>query len=232
MKSVVSMLNLCSSSRVKALRNSAGIGLLLLAALGIGLSGCGTRDFGETEYMPDMYRQLSVRAQEYDSTTAVGVGTRTPPPFTVPRDFEPYTYTFADSLLADQLRNPLEPTPDVMEAGKKYFNSYCIVCHGATGDGRGYIVPTFTMPPSLFSEKLRAWTDGRIYHTMTLGQGLMSSYATQLRPTQRWAVVHYVRALQRAAFPTAADVATMKRENLSLQTDLPDTGQVSLWPQK
>ncbi|MBI5058778.1 cytochrome c [candidate division KSB1 bacterium] len=208
------------------------LNLLLLAVLGCGLSSCGTRDFGETEYMPDMYRQLSVRAQEYDSTTVPGVGTRTPPPFAVPRDFEPYVYTFADSLLADQMLNPLAPTPDVLEAGKKYFNSYCIVCHGARGDGRGYIVPKFTMPPSLYSEKLLVWKDGRIYHTMTLGQGLMSSYASQLRPTQRWAVVHYVRALQRAAFPTETDIATMQRENLTLESDLPDTGQTSLWPKK
>jgi mono/diheme cytochrome c family protein len=203
------------------------LNLLLLALLGLGLSSCGTRDFTETEYMPDMYRQLSVRAQEYDSTCAAGVGTRTPPPFTVPRDFEPYTYTFADSLLANELVNPLEPTSDVLESGKKYFNSYCIVCHGARGDGRGYIVPKFTQPPSLFSDKLRAWPDGRIYHTITLGQGLMSSYASQLRPVQRWAVIHYVRALQRAAFPTETDVTTMKRENLTLATDLPDTGQTT-----
>jgi mono/diheme cytochrome c family protein len=128
--------------------------------------------------------------------------------------------------------NPLEPTPDVLESGKKYFNTYCIVCHGARGDGRGYIVPKFTMPPSLFSDKLIHWTDGRIYHTVTLGQGLMSSYATQLRPSQRWAVIHYVRALQRAANPTETDLATMKREGLSLETDLPDTGKATLWPKK
>jgi mono/diheme cytochrome c family protein len=63
------------------------------------------------------------------------------------------------------------------------------------------------MPPSLLSEKVRAWPDSRIFHIITRGQNLMPSYASQILPEDRWAAVHYVRALQRAAHPTAADLA-------------------------
>jgi len=175
------------------------------------MAGCKTKSYPIVEYMPDMYHQISLKAQEYDPAAPNGVGMRQPVAGTIPRGFEPYPYTFADSALADQMANPLPMTMEVLEAGKKYFNTYCIVCHGATGDGMGFIVPKFTQPPSLYSEKLLRWPDGRIYHTMSLGQGLMSSYATQLLPEQRWAVVNYIRALQRAAHPTEEDLAAAKQ---------------------
>jgi mono/diheme cytochrome c family protein len=179
-----------------------------------------------------MYRQPSVKAQELDPNAPNGVGMRQPVKGTVPRDFEPYRFGFADSLEAKKLRNPLTPTKDVLAAGKKYYETYCIVCHGAKGDGYGYIVPKFTMPPSLYSEKLRGWTDGLIYHTISIGQGLMPSYATQIQPEQRWVVVHYVRALQRAAYPTPEDLQAMKGSAIGFDTDLPDTGKVQIWPKK
>jgi hypothetical protein len=49
---------------------------------------------------------------------------------------------------------------------------------------------------------------------------------------QRWAVIHYVRALQRAARPTEADLQTMAKEGLTVDSDQPDTGKVTLWPKK
>ncbi len=206
--------------------------VLSLALVSTILASCGQRSFPEVEYMPDMYRQISLRAQEYDSTAPNGVGMRMPPPHTVPRGYEVYPYGFADSLLADKMANPLEPTADVLATGQKYFNNYCIVCHGARGDGLGYIVPKFTMPPSLYSDKLLSWSDGRIYHTITLGQGLMNSYAYQLLPEQRWAVIHYVRALQKAARPTEADLAAAKRSTITLDSDQPDTAKAQLWPKR
>ncbi len=205
------------------MKYAAWICSLLMAATLLG--GCKTKSQPLVEYMPDMYHQISVRAQEYDPTAPGGVGMRQPVAGTVARGYEPYPYTFADSLLADQMVNPLLPTQDVLETGRKYFDTYCIVCHGARGDGHGYIIPKFTQPPSLYSEKLLNWTDGRIYHTITLGQGLMNSYATQLLPEQRWAVVHYVRALQRAAYPTADDLQAAKDSTFTMESDLPDTAK-------
>jgi mono/diheme cytochrome c family protein len=119
-----------------------------------------------------------------------------------------------------------------MSTGRKYYDIYCIVCHGATGDGRGYIVPKFTMPPVLYSDKVRQWPDGRIYHTITLGQGLMPSYASQIPAEQRWAIIHYVRALQRAAFPTPDDLAAARQSAIGFESDLPDTGKTQRWPEK
>ena len=53
-------------------------------------------------------------------------------------------------------------------------------------------------PPSLHALKTRNWSDGRMYHVITEGQNVMPGYSTQLEPDERWAIVHYVRALQRS----------------------------------
>jgi len=203
--------------------------LLLMALIFV---SCKTKSYTQLEYMPDMYRQPSVQAQEYDPSTPNGVGMRPPVAGTVPRGYEPYDIAIMDTVAANALANPLLPTQDVMAAGQKYFNTYCIVCHGARGDGRGYIVPKFTMPPVLYSDKLMAWSDGRIYHTITMGQGLMPSYATQILPEQRWAIVYYVRALQKAAHPTPPDLQAARRSTFTLDDDLPDTAKVQRWPKR
>jgi mono/diheme cytochrome c family protein len=189
---------------------------------------CEHRETPQLEYMPDMYRQLSVQAQEFDPESENGVAMRLPVEGTVPRGYEPYHYGFADTSLADAMINPYPPTKEILETGKKYYMTYCVVCHGATGDGMGYIVPKFTQPPLLYSDKLLNWTDGRIYHTITIGQGLMPNYATQLLPKQRWAVIHYVRALQRAAHPTEEDLKLLPESGIAFESDLPDTGKVKV----
>lgn len=196
------------------------------------LTGCKTKKTTQLEYMPDMARQISVRAQEADPTAPNGIGMRQIPAGTVPRDYQPYTLGLADTMDANKLVNPLPRTEDVLETGKKYYDTYCIVCHGARGGGDGFIIPKFTQPPSLYSDKLLNWPDGRIYHVITLGQGLMASYATQLLPEQRWAVIHYIRALRKAAHPDAADLAAAQSSSISLASDLPDTAQKSVQPKK
>lgn len=204
--------------------------LLLLGA--ILMISCGYREYPQLEFMPDMYQQISLQAQEYDSTTENGVGMRQPVEGTVPRGWEPYTLELLDTTAAAELVNPLLPTQDVLEAGRKYYMNYCIVCHGTTGDGIGYIIPKFTQPPVLYSDKVKNWPDGRLYHVITKGQGLMSSYASQLLPQQRWAVIHYVRALQRAATPTAEDLELYPDSEFTFEDDLPDTAEQKLWPER
>lgn len=202
--------------------------LLFIAALFI--VSCGKKSVPTLEYMPDMYRQASMKAQEWDPHSANGVGMRVPPAGTVPIDFEPYTLALLDTVAANALVNPVTPTTDVLEAGRKYYNTFCVVCHGVTGDGKGYIVPKFTMPPSLTSEKLLAWPDGRIYHTIMMGQGLMPSYRQQVPSDKRWAIIHYIRALQRAAHPTTEDSLKMATGRFSFEDDAPDTAKPVLWP--
>jgi mono/diheme cytochrome c family protein len=97
------------------------------------------------------------------------------------------------------LVNPLPRDRQVLERGRKVFNIRCSVCHGATGNG----VPTLTAaygakPANLLSKQFRDYPDGTIYWVITKGKNSMPSYAADASEDERWAVIHYVRALQRA----------------------------------
>ena len=159
------------------------------------------------EYMPNMAYGPRVAAQHEDPLNPGRSVNRNPVHGTVPRGFTPYRLAQEDTVAAmRELSNPLPRTADVLGRGQRVFLNTCVVCHGELGDGQGYIVPIYPMPPSLLSEKVRAWPDSRIFHIISRGQNLMPSYASQILPEDRWAAVHYVRALQRAAHPTPADL--------------------------
>jgi len=177
------------------------------------LSCSKTKSSTELEYMPDMARTPAVKAQQVRTDDSAYTSLRLPPAGTIPLDYDPYPYDRVDTVgPAKNLVNPLPLNMEVLETGRKYFNNYCIVCHGPTGD----------------------WEDGRIFHVITTGRGNMPAYAGQLDPIQRWAVVHYVRALIRAAHPTPQDLTYMKENNLELlfYKDRPDTVSQKLWPAK
>ncbi|MBI4366471.1 MAG: cytochrome c [Deltaproteobacteria bacterium] len=157
------------------------------------------------EYMPDMADAVSVKAYEGDAASPGNRSVRPPVKGTIPRGFTPYPYPESPEAAAS-LRNPLPRTTAILRQGQKTFQTHCQVCHGGRGLGDGPIVPKFPKPPSLVSEKVGAWTDGRIFHVITRGQNLMPSYAAQVSPEERWAAIHYVRVLQRAAHPTPEDI--------------------------
>ena len=178
-------------------------GLAALLVLVAASTGCERRkQTTAMEYMPNMAYGPRVAAQAEDPLHPGEPVMRNPVPGTVPVGYTPYRYAAADSLLAGQeLVNPLPRTQAVLERGHKVFMNTCVVCHGPEGDGQGYIVPIYPMPPSLHSLKVRNWPDGRIFHVITRGQNLMPSYATQILPEDRWAVIHYLRALERSHLP-------------------------------
>jgi mono/diheme cytochrome c family protein len=176
--------------------------LVLLALFSTALlPGCGRHEKNTFIYMPDMYWTKGLKYQE--------PGMKPPVPGTVARG----QHTMPESMTMEEAgkvyKNPLRRTEAVLERGRHVFNSTCIVCHGPHGEGNGLIVPKFPRPPSLMSEKIRNYPDGNIYYIITRGQNLMSSYAGQIQQADRWAVIHYLRALQRSKFPTAQDLKTV-----------------------
>lgn len=210
---------------------SQGLGVAgqrLIAAAGavvltLGLSGCagpGTKTTTELEWQPDMYKQPYVQAMEKDRLNPDINTLRTPPPGTVPVDYVPFPQP-VDVTGMDHLANPLPITPAVLAKGRQVFDTYCIVCHGAKADGLGYIVPKMTQPPPLIAGAPLQFTDGRIFSIITGGQGNMPSYQTELDPAERWAVIRYVRVLQRAANPTSSDTARAAKQGMDFSGDLP-----------
>ncbi|HRK01030.1 MAG TPA: cytochrome c [Oligoflexia bacterium] len=177
--------------------------LVLVAALGVFAAGCTKNPKKPAfEFMPHMADSPAVKGQERDSD---GNGMGVPPEGTVPQGYQPYAHR-GDPDAAKGLRNPLRSTKPVLARGKLMFETYCMVCHGRKGEGDGSIVPKFPRPPTLHSEKVRDWSDGQIFHVISDGQNLMPKYASQIAPEDRWAIVHYVRTLQRSLNPTAEDL--------------------------
>lgn len=105
-----------------------------------------------------------------------------------------------------------------MARGQDRYAIYCTPCHGALGDGNG-ITKQYGMgaTPTYHDDRLRNMADGEIYNTITNGKGNMLSYADKLTPEDRWAVIAYVRALQRAENGTVGDVPPSHKSELGLK---------------
>jgi mono/diheme cytochrome c family protein len=164
------------------------------------LSGCGKHSKPNFTFMPDMWYSPALKAQEDGAN-------RYPVAGTVPRGHQSYAYLKATAEEAGRkLKNPLKRTKDILARGKTMYDTHCIVCHGPAGEGDGTIVPKFPRPPSLHSDKVRQWQDGALFHVITAGQNLMPAYRAQVDTADRWAIIHYIRALQRSKNPTAEDL--------------------------
>jgi mono/diheme cytochrome c family protein len=185
---------------------------------------------------PGMKRQPKFRPQSSSVFFADGRADRLPPPGVVQADaptaFATVQERTADqSYLNDQFTRgknaqgafaagfPAGVTVDraFIELGRARYATYCTPCHGVVGDGNG-ITKQYGMgaTPSYHDDRLRKMPEGEIYNTITAGKNNMLPYADKLLPNERWAVVAYVRALQRAQTGTAADVPAANKSELGL----------------
>ena len=113
---------------------------------------------------------------------------------------------------------PLPVTPDLLARGRERYDIYCSPCHDRVGTGKGMIVRRgYKQPPSLHVERLRQAAAGHFFDVMTNGFGVMPAYAHQVAVRDRWAIVAYIRALQRSQRATLADVPPAERQALETE---------------
>jgi hypothetical protein len=72
----------------------------------------------------------------------------------------------------------------------------------------------YRAPESFHIDRLRQAPAGYFFDVMTNGFGVMSDYAQQVHPEDRWAIVAYIRALQLSQDATLADVPENQRQQL------------------
>ena len=116
-------------------------------------------------------------------------------------------YTGKDAAGQFVATNPVPLTMEVIKRGENRFNIYCTPCHGRVGDGKGIMVQyNFIPPPTFHQDRLRLERDGYMFDVMTNGIRNMQPYRNQVPVSDRWAIVHYLRALQRSQNATKSDV--------------------------
>ncbi|OGR46903.1 MAG: hypothetical protein A2X40_02865 [Elusimicrobia bacterium GWC2_65_9] len=161
--------------------------------------------YPELPPMSHMERQPRLNAQSPSGFFKDGRGMRPAPVGSVARGHRPYLIKTPEE--AARLVNPLPRTTETMEKGRVLYAVYCRVCHGFLGDGRTTLTSAYgAKPADLRIKRLALAPDGTIYHAIMVGKNAMPSYAYELKEDERWAVIHYLRALQRAQDARESDI--------------------------
>jgi len=185
--------------------------MITLAAAGAGAALAGLLAFTLVKAYPElrpmvrMERQPRVGPQAPSRFFADGRAMRLPVAGTVARGHMPSGAT--TEAEAQHHLNPLVPTPAVLAEGRAAFTERCAVCHGALGDGRGSLGRAYgAAPADLHTDRLRSVPDGHLWWVIRKGRNAMPGHEADLEGTRVWALVHYVRALQRSRHALDSDL--------------------------
>ena len=115
---------------------------------------------------------------------------------------------------------PIPVTAELMRRGQQRFNINCSVCHGLTAAGNGMAKQHgLNTVVTLQDQRIRNMADGEIFNTITNGKNTMMSYGGNVPVADRWAIITYLRALQRSQNASLNDVPEDQRVKL----DQPET---------
>ena len=151
------------------------------------------------DFLPDMVYSQAYEAYSENSVFRDSITQQVPVSGTMPGGMVAFRYDVLpeNRLLAGQtlLSSELMTMKDVFD-GKKLFETFCINCHGATGDGKGFLITSGKLPvkpAKLTDERLVLTSRGELFHVVTVGFGLMGSYGSILSERDRWKVIEYVK---------------------------------------
>jgi mono/diheme cytochrome c family protein len=184
----------------------------LALALALALAGAGCQQ--------KMATQARLRAYEESPVFPDGSSARMPVEGTVARGT-----LIDDAAVATGRRDgqpvqeiPVPVTRALLERGRQRYDIYCAPCHSRSGDGQGIIVQRgFTAPPSYHVDRLREAPAGHFFEVITRGYGAMFSYADRVPVADRWAIVSYIRALQKSQHARASELPPKLRQQLEDQ---------------
>ena len=195
--------------------------LIVAAALSVlGLRG-GKSSKPPIEVFPDMDRMPKYMPQAESAFFADGRTDRMPVPNTVARDAFLENEYMATGKNGDAYGSgfPIGVDHAAMERGQERYAIYCAVCHGDTGEGNGRMTEFgMTAVANLVAAPYLAMPEGELFQYITHGSrsGRMLPYKDKLNEEDRWKVILYLRALQRAANGSASDLTPAKKEELGL----------------
>jgi mono/diheme cytochrome c family protein len=171
------------------------------------------------EVIPDMDRQPKIRPQTPSAFFADGRSSRLPVEGTVARGshFQDIPLntgreTGSTNFVAS---NPLPVNELVMARGRERYAITCLVCHSPVGDGNS-VTKKFGMAivANLHDRRIVEMSDGELFNVITFGRNNMGPYGDKISPEDRWAIIHYLRALQLARLGYPEDLTPAQRQNL------------------
>ena len=190
------------------------------------------------EIFPDMDHQPKFQPQHENAFFADGLSARKPVAGTIPIGYslpgyylqsgakngtfaqEGFTNTpdyFNTGRFGDVFGDgiPTEVTEALVKRGQERFNIHCTACHGKVGMGNG-IVSNYGLVAvaNLQLDLYKTMPDGQLFYTITNGKNNMGAYGPNIAVEDRWAIVSYIRALQRSQSGKLADLPADKQKAL------------------
>ena len=216
------------------------------------------------EFFGDMKRQSKVKYQAPSLFFSDGRGARPPVDGTIPMGYDIPGHPMQNSeapkddigsplgefsagtdymntgKMGDQWGTgmPLAVTRELLARGQKVFTINCAVCHGATGQGNGITSKYGLLGIANYhQDKYRQMADGQIFNTITHGYNTMMAYGDKVTVKDRWAIIAYMRALQKSQNARLEDVppdhrAALEAELKSQNQPTPAPAQQPAQPQQ
>ncbi len=176
------------------------LNLIAVLLIVISITSCSNKRERKLQYMADtdMYNAVGYETYATNPFFKNGIEAQKPVEGSIFRGEVPYEIPNTNEgydLAKETLKSPLEVNDKNLKNGKAMYSIYCVVCHGAKGDGQGILVKRekFLGIPNY---KDREITEGSIYHVIMYGRNMMGSHASQLTNNERWQIVQYVQKLR------------------------------------
>ncbi|MGN6106833.1 MAG: quinol:electron acceptor oxidoreductase subunit ActD [Kofleriaceae bacterium] len=167
---------------------------------------------------PDMDFQPKFKSDASSDIFADGRASRAEQPGTIARGSlasdDLFYRGLEDGAWTTGFPKQIEITEQLVRRGQGRFNIYCAPCHGYDGRGTGPV-------PQRLASQGEAWVarnlvegggvvvkmpNGQLFNTISNGYNTMMGYAAQIPHADRWAIILYIRALQRANNASREDV--------------------------
>jgi len=170
------------------------------------------------EVWDDMKRQGKFKPQWENDLFADHRDSRVPPAGTVARGHLGEDQIYNTGFTGDMYvgKSPVPVTMEGLKKGQAKFNTYCSPCHDRTGTGQGIVplhVPSW-QPANLTEDRVVQFADGEIFDVISNGRRTMQPYKYQISVEDRWAIISYLRVLQRAAHGSMSDVPESEKAAL------------------
>ncbi len=171
-----------------------------------------------------MDRQPKLRPATRSAFFANGISSQLPVEGTIARS-DPYEDNVINTGLIPGTTNfvetiPVPVTPELMARGRQRFTINCSPCHGPDGDGKGITLKYgMVAMANLHDARMVTMPAGQIFNTITYGKNFtmtsgMGPYGANVTIPDRWAIIAYIRALQRSQLATIEDVPEAQRAQL------------------